>query len=197
MTTESSTTITRNGSCRVEVGVGALANATLIHSPERLKSALLNDNAEGRSAAGSKQADQIRPTSWNLAVTMSLSNGFMMYSLAPACSARAMCATSFSVVQNTTLGCVAAGHAAQIAEELVAVHDRHVPVEQDRIGQAALADFERLLAVLGLDDLEIQAFQDAPCDLSDDAGVIDDKTCSHFSLCFFHPEGTFPFATAC
>jgi hypothetical protein len=33
-----------------------------------------------------------------------LSNGFMMYSLAPACSARAMCATSFSVVQNTTLG---------------------------------------------------------------------------------------------
>src|SRR5215475_6705993 len=35
---------------------------------------------------------------------MSLSNGFMMYSLAPACSARAMCATSFSVVQDTTFG---------------------------------------------------------------------------------------------
>src|SRR5882757_1017556 len=48
--------------------------------------------------------DQISPTSWNFAVTISLSNGFMMYSLAPACSARAMCATSFSVVQNTTLG---------------------------------------------------------------------------------------------
>src|SRR3954453_20891285 len=47
---------------------------------------------------------QIRPTSWNFAVTMSLSNGFIMYSLAPACSARAICATSFSVVQNTTLG---------------------------------------------------------------------------------------------
>src|SRR3954470_3699225 len=47
---------------------------------------------------------QIRPTSWNFAVTMSLSKGFMMYSLAPACSARAICATSFSVVQNTTLG---------------------------------------------------------------------------------------------
>src|SRR5665213_1874815 len=45
-----------------------------------------------------------RPTSWNFAVTISLSNGFMMYSLAPARSARAMCATSFSVVQNTTLG---------------------------------------------------------------------------------------------
>ncbi len=31
-----------------------------------------------------KGAGQIRPTSWNFAVTMSLSNGFMMYSLAPA-----------------------------------------------------------------------------------------------------------------
>ena len=67
------------------------------------------------------------------------------------------------------LGLVAAGHAAQIAEELVAVHDRHVPVEQDRVGQSALADFQRLLAVLGFDDLEIQAFQDTPCDFSDDA----------------------------
>ena len=67
------------------------------------------------------------------------------------------------------LGLVAAGHAAQIAEELVAVHDRHVPVEQDRVGQSALADFQRLLAVLGFDDLEIEAFQDAPCDFPDDA----------------------------
>src|SRR5258705_5828888 len=47
---------------------------------------------------------QINPTSWNFAVTISLSKGFMMYSLAPACSARAIWATSFSVVQNTTLG---------------------------------------------------------------------------------------------
>src|ERR1700722_16694299 len=83
------------------------------------------------------------------------------------------------------LGRVAAGHAAQIAEELVAVHDRHVPVEQDGVGQSALADFQRLLAVLGFDDLEIQSFQDPSCDLSNDAGVIDDQTCSHFSLCFF------------
>jgi hypothetical protein len=83
MTTESSTTITRSGSCCVEFEVEELANATLIDHQVRLKAAL-RDNAEGRSAAGSKQADQIRPTSWNLAVTMSLSNGFMMYSLAPA-----------------------------------------------------------------------------------------------------------------
>ena len=52
----------------------------------------------------SRAAGQISPTSWNLASTISLSNGFMMYSFAPACSARAICATSFSVVQNTTFG---------------------------------------------------------------------------------------------
>src|SRR5579871_5007485 len=94
MTAESSTTITRNGSCRVEVGVEELANATVIHHHRWHER---QTNTEGRSAAGSIQANQIRPTSWNLAVTMSLSNGFMMYSLAPACSARAMWATSFSV----------------------------------------------------------------------------------------------------
>src|SRR5450631_82449 len=91
------------------------------------------------------------------------------------------------------LGCIATGHAAQIAEEFIAVHDRHVPVEQDGIRQSALADFQRLLAVLGLDDLEVQAFQDPPCDLPNDAGVIDNKTCSHFSLYFFGiPAGTLP-----
>src|SRR5437763_1121490 len=51
-----------------------------------------------------RRAVQIRPTSWNLASTISLSNGFMMYSFVPALSARAICATSFSVVQNTTFG---------------------------------------------------------------------------------------------
>jgi hypothetical protein len=37
ITTESSTTITRNGSCRVEFGVAELANATLIIHRTRLK----------------------------------------------------------------------------------------------------------------------------------------------------------------
>jgi hypothetical protein len=32
----------------------------------------------------------------------------------------------------------------------------------------SIADFERLLAVLGFDDLEVEAFQDAPCDFPDD-----------------------------
>jgi hypothetical protein len=41
ITTESSTTITRNGSCRVEAGVEELVNATLINHQVRLKTALL------------------------------------------------------------------------------------------------------------------------------------------------------------
>src|SRR5450432_650885 len=91
------------------------------------------------------------------------------------------------------LGLVAAGHAAQIAEELIAVHHRHVPVEQNRIGQSALADFQGFLTVLGFDNLEVEPFQDTPCDLANDAGVIDYKTCSHFSLYFLQiPNGTFP-----
>jgi hypothetical protein len=110
----------------------------------------------------------IKPTSWNLAATMSLSNGFMMYSLAPASSARDMVHAVFGGAEHH-LGRIAAGHAAQIAEEFVTVHHRHVPVEQDRLGQSALADLERLLAVLGFDDLEIHLFQNPPCDFADDA----------------------------
>src|SRR6202043_1334992 len=48
----------------------------------------------------------------------------------------------------------------------------------------------------GFDDLEVQTFQDTPCDLANDARVIDYKTCSHFSLCFFQiPDGIFSIAT--
>jgi len=81
------------------------------------------------------------------------------------------------------LGLVAAGHAAEIAKEFIAVHDRHVPVEQDGFGQSAPADLECLFAVFGFDNLEIQSFQYAPCNFSDDAGVINDQTCFHLSLC--------------
>ena len=45
----------------------------------------------------------------------------------------------------------------------------HVPVEQNRLGHCALAHFKRLLAVLSFDDLEIETFQDAARDLSNDA----------------------------
>ena len=47
---------------------------------------------------------QIRPTWTNFDSMMSLSKGFMMYSLAPASIAVLMCFMSFSVVQNTTIG---------------------------------------------------------------------------------------------
>ena len=45
---------------------------------------------EGDSGAYTGAEGWSRPTSWNFEVTMSLSNGFMMYSLAPARSAREM-----------------------------------------------------------------------------------------------------------
>src|SRR4051812_15566350 len=45
---------------------------------------------QSRTAFFESSLFQINPTSWNFAVTMSLSKGFIMYSLAPACSARAM-----------------------------------------------------------------------------------------------------------
>ena len=99
---------------------------------------------------------------------MSLSNGFMMYSLAPACSARAMCDIVFGGAEYH-LGRIAAGHAAQIAEEFIAIHHGHVPVEQNRLGHGALADVQRFRAVLGFDDLEIKTFQNTACDLSNDA----------------------------
>src|ERR1043166_6889042 len=60
------------------------------------------------------------------------------------------------------LGRVAARQPAQRLEELVAVHHRHVPIEQHRVGQLALALRQRLLAALGLGDPKIQPFEDAP-----------------------------------
>src|SRR5262249_40346767 len=67
-----------------------------------LSNARLKHKAEGSD--GVQAAASTNPTSLNLSVTMSLSNGFMMYSSAPASSARAMWSMPFSVVQNTTLG---------------------------------------------------------------------------------------------
>jgi hypothetical protein len=54
ITTESSTTMTRNGSCLAEAGVDGLVNATLIAHQVWRKRHDWNDNAEGRSAAGSR-----------------------------------------------------------------------------------------------------------------------------------------------
>src|SRR5260370_9234316 len=58
ITTESSTTITRNGSCRVAFGIEELANATLIVHQIRLKRHYWNDNAEGHSAPGGPRSHE-------------------------------------------------------------------------------------------------------------------------------------------
>jgi hypothetical protein len=78
------------------------------------------------------------------------------------------------------LGFIAARHAAQMSKEVVAVHHRHVPVEQNRLGHRALADFKRSSRRPRPRRSEIETFQDAARDLSDDAGIIDDQTCSSF-----------------
>src|SRR4051812_36886453 len=74
---------------------------------------------------------------------------------------------------------VAIGEPPQPAQELIAVHLRHVPVEQHGFWHLRAADFERLLAVLSLDDLKLQPFEDAPGHFADDARVINDQTGLH------------------
>src|SRR5579862_6671592 len=74
---------------------------------------------------------------------------------------------------------VAAGQPAQHPQEVIAVHFRHVPVEQDGIGQLPLAGFDGFLAVLGFRDLEIETFEDPSRHLADDARVVDNQTGLH------------------
>src|SRR5712671_1025567 len=74
---------------------------------------------------------------------------------------------------------VAAGKPTQRPQELVAIHLRHVPIEQHRVRQLALTRSQRLLAVLGLGDLELESFEDAPRHLADHARVVDDQTGLH------------------
>src|SRR5690242_18284497 len=65
------------------------------------------------------------------------------------------------------------------AQEVVAVHLRHIPIEQNSLRQLLPARFERLLAVLCFQDLEIEPFQNSPRHLSNDAGVVNDQTRFH------------------
>src|SRR5262249_2435664 len=61
---------------------------------------------------------------------------------------------------------------AQHAQELVAVHFRHVPVEQHGVRHLTAADIEGLLAVLGFHDLEVEAFENSASDFADHARII-------------------------
>src|SRR5882757_5485435 len=167
MTTESSTTMTRSGSCRVEPGAGAFVNATLITSPTARRHGYTT-NAEGFCRRDEREeSDQANFLEFG-------GDDILVERLhdvlvgAGMQRARDMGDVVFGGAEHH-LGLVAAGHAAQIAEELVAVHHRHVPVEQDRFRHRALADFERLFAVFGFDDLEVETFQDAARNLSNDA----------------------------
>src|SRR5664279_2531150 len=87
------------------------------------------------------------------------------------------------------LGPIAARQFAQRAQELVAVHFRHVPVEQDRIGQLALAGFQRLLAVFGFHDLEFEPFKNSPRHLADDTRVVNNQTGFHRTPSLFSFNG--------
>src|SRR5215217_1234894 len=64
---------------------------------------------------------------------------------------------------------IAAGETAHRLEKVIAVHHRHVPVEQDRVGQCAAALLQRLLAVFCLRNLEVEPFENTPRHLADDA----------------------------
>ena len=87
---------------------------------------------------------------------------------------------------------IAARQATQRLEEVVSVHHRHVPVEQHRIRQCATALLERLLSVLGLDDLEIETLENPTRHLSDDARIIDHQTGLHWSTTFSKPATAAP-----
>src|SRR6202161_507082 len=75
---------------------------------------------------------------------------------------------------------VATGQPAQHPQKIIAVHFRHVPVEQDGVGQLPLAGFDGFLAVLGFHDLEMEPFEDSPRHLADDARVGDNQTRLHY-----------------
>src|SRR6185295_14327483 len=77
------------------------------------------------------------------------------------------------------LGLIAARHAAQMTHEVVAVHHRHVPVEQDRLRHRALANDQGVHTVFGFDDLKTESFQDAARHFTNNAGILNNETRFH------------------
>src|SRR5262249_31357351 len=78
----------------------------------------------------------------------------------------------------------AAGALPELADELDAVHDRHVPVGHDEVEREArrLEALERVDAVLGLDDrLHADLVKDLDLDLSRERGVVDEKDLHAFA----------------
>src|ERR1700691_1234897 len=187
MTTESSTSMTRSGSWWTGLAATGFVNAILILTElksvaERNTMAVLKRSL--RNIAGANAPPDKHEKS-DQADFLELGRDYVLverlHDVLVGAGVKRTRDVSHIVFRRAEhhLGLVAAGHATKISEEFVAVHDRHVPVQKDGFGQSALADLERLLAVFSLHDLEIQTFQNAPCDLSDDARVIPDQTCFH------------------
>src|SRR5437763_10780703 len=76
---------------------------------------------------------------------------------------------------------IATRHLAERFEEIVAVHYRHIPVEQHGVGHCRAALLECLLPILGFGDFEVETFKNAPRHLADDTRVVDHQTCLHGS----------------
>ena len=74
---------------------------------------------------------------------------------------------------------VTARQTPQRAQEFVSIHLRHVPIEQDGVGKAALAGIKRLFSVFRFGDLEIEPLENTSSDLADDTGVIDNQAPLH------------------
>src|SRR5579859_75534 len=74
---------------------------------------------------------------------------------------------------------LAARQLAQLAQEIDAVHVRHVPVEQDRIRQLLGADIESDFPVFRFLRLEAELLQDLLGHHADDLRIIDNKTGLH------------------
>src|SRR3569832_2677939 len=184
MTTESSTSMTRSGSGCTGLGAEGLVNATLILT-NRTQLTIREAKHFASTVSPATREPPDRRLKSDQADFLELGRHDVLVErlhdvLVGAGVKRARDVRDI-VLRGAEhhLGLIAARHAAKISEELVAVHDRHVPVEQNGFRQSALADFKRLLAVFSFHDLEIQSFLNAPCNLSDDAGVIPDQTCFH------------------
>src|SRR3954452_1343667 len=123
ITAESSTTITRSGSCRNELGVEELANAILIifHQTEAALSKRKHGGHPAAHTGGSDQADFLELGRDDFLVER-LHDVLVGAGME---RARDMRHIVFGGAEHH-LRLVAAGHPPEVAEKLVAIHDRHI-----------------------------------------------------------------------
>ena len=110
---------------------------------------------------------------------MSPSNGFMMYSSAPASSASRMRSRSFSTEQNTTFGRSPPGSRRSRRRNSSPFITGMFQSSRMASGMAARHQASASHAVAGLGDLEAQILEDAAGDLADHPAVVDDQAGLH------------------